>query len=66
MPIRYSSIELIRIIKNDGWYLVGIRGSHHKFRHPEKPGLIVIPHPKNIIPTGTASQILKTAGIHNN
>jgi len=63
MPIRYSSKELIRIITNNGWYLVSIRGSHHKFRHKERPGIIVIPHPRNIVSTGTASHIIKTAGI---
>jgi len=62
MPVRYSSKELIRIITNDGWYLAGVRGSHHKFRRPEKTGIVVIPHPNSIVPVGTASQILKSAG----
>ena len=62
MPIRYSSRELIRIIANDGWYLVGIRGSHHKYKHPEKKGIVVVPHPNSKVPTGTALKILKSAG----
>jgi len=66
MPIRYSSRELIRIITNDGWYLVGVRGSHHKYKHPVKQGIVVVPHPKNIVPTGTASKILKSAGCAGN
>ena len=62
MPIRYSSYDLIRIITSDGWYPVGTKGSHHKFKHPHKPGIVVIPHPKASIPPGTASQILKASG----
>jgi virulence-associated protein VagC len=26
------------IRKDDGWYIVNIRGSHHQFKHPTKPG----------------------------
>ena len=32
----YSSREVIRILKNDGWYEVRIEGSHHHFRHQTK------------------------------
>ncbi|QHF49419.1 MULTISPECIES: type II toxin-antitoxin system HicA family toxin [Pseudomonas] len=28
-----------------GWYLVRVRGSHHHFKHPTKPGLVTVPHP---------------------
>jgi predicted RNA binding protein YcfA (HicA-like mRNA interferase family) len=62
MPIRYSSSELIRIITKDGWYLVTTKGSHHKYRHPRKTGTVIVPHPKGIVPQGTALQILKDAG----
>ena len=66
MPVRYSSRELIRIVENDGWYLVRIKGSHHHFKHPTKPGKVTITHPKNIVPTGLASKALKQAGIRKN
>ena len=65
MPVRYSSYDLIRIITNDGWYCVKIKGSHHKYKHPSKSGIVVVPHPKSIIPPGTAAQILKAAGCEN-
>jgi predicted RNA binding protein YcfA (HicA-like mRNA interferase family) len=29
-----------------GWCLVRVRGSHHVFRQLERPGHIVVPHPK--------------------
>ena len=63
MPIRYSSRELIELITQNGWMLKSVRGSHHKFTHPEKPGVIIIAHPKKNVPPGTAAQILKAAGI---
>ncbi len=41
-----NSRFLISQIVADGWYLVRIRGSHHHFKHPTKPGLVTVPHPK--------------------
>jgi predicted RNA binding protein YcfA (HicA-like mRNA interferase family) len=32
----YSSREVIKILKEDGWILKGIEGSHHNFTHPTK------------------------------
>jgi predicted RNA binding protein YcfA (HicA-like mRNA interferase family) len=31
-------IDLIKLIKADGWYLVRQKGSHQQFRHPVKKG----------------------------
>lgn len=39
------------------------RGSHHQFKHPERPGRVTIPHPKKDLPIGTVSAILKQAGL---
>jgi predicted RNA binding protein YcfA (HicA-like mRNA interferase family) len=50
MPKRYSSSELIDIVQRDGWFLVNITGSHHKYHHAQKQGSVVIPHPKKDIP----------------
>ncbi len=33
----YSSREVIKLLKADGWYEVGTVGSHHQFKHPTKP-----------------------------
>lgn len=41
-----NSREMISVIEADGWYLVRCKGSHHHFKHPDKPGLVTIPHPK--------------------
>ncbi|QXI52182.1 type II toxin-antitoxin system HicA family toxin [Pseudomonas alvandae] len=45
----------------DGWYLVRIRGSHHHFKHPTKPGLVTVPHPKKDLLKKTAISILQQA-----
>ena len=58
-----NSSELIRLVESDGWVLRRVRGSHHQFRHPEKPGLVTIPHPRKDMPKGTVSNILRQAGI---
>ncbi|WP_207815226.1 type II toxin-antitoxin system HicA family toxin [Pseudomonas sp. 50_B] len=53
--------QLIAQIEADGWYLVRVKGSHHHFKHPTKPGLVTIPHPKKDLVVKTVSSILKQA-----
>ncbi|MFZ6050187.1 type II toxin-antitoxin system HicA family toxin [Pseudomonas sp. CR3202] len=57
------SKEIIAMLEADGWYEVAVKGSHHQFKHPRKPGRVTVPHPKSDIPVGTANNILKTAGL---
>jgi predicted RNA binding protein YcfA (HicA-like mRNA interferase family) len=35
--------EVAKIAKTQGWVEVRSRGSHHTFRHPERPDHLVIP-----------------------
>ncbi|MBV4553358.1 type II toxin-antitoxin system HicA family toxin [Pseudomonas sp. SWRI102] len=56
-----NSRFLIGQIVADGWYLVRIRGSHHHFKHPTKPGLVTVPHPKKDLLKKTAISILQQA-----
>jgi predicted RNA binding protein YcfA (HicA-like mRNA interferase family) len=57
------SSEVIRLLMADGWSVHNIRGSHHQFKHPRKPGKITVPHPKSEPPIGTARNIFKQAGM---
>lgn len=57
-----DSRTVIRLPKSDGWQLVRTRGSHQQFRHPDKPGLVTVPHPKRDFPMGTLRAIFKQAG----
>lgn len=58
-----KSREVVKMIKDDGWYLHRVNGSHHIFKHPTKQGRVVVPHPKSKLPIGTIKSILKQAGL---
>lgn len=57
-----SSKTLIRQLEADGWVLVRVKGSHHQFKHPIKPGLVTVKHPARSIPIGTLLNIARQAG----
>lgn len=38
------------------------KGSHRQYKHPERPGLVTVPHPKRDLPIGTLRSIYKQAG----
>jgi hypothetical protein len=40
-----SSRDVIAALVADGWFLDRVKGSHHQFRHPTKPGIVTVPHP---------------------
>jgi predicted RNA binding protein YcfA (HicA-like mRNA interferase family) len=58
-----KSADLIRELVGAGWVLDRIRGSHHVFRHPLRPGIVVVPHPKKDLGKGLVAKIRKQAGI---
>ena len=58
-----QSKDLIRELEAAGWQLDRVKGSHHHFKHPERPGLVTVPHPKKDLPEGTVRSIKKAAGI---
>lgn len=58
-----TSADVIRALKADGWVLARSKGSHHHFRHPSKPGIVTVPHPKKDIPIGTLRSIERQAQI---
>jgi predicted RNA binding protein YcfA (HicA-like mRNA interferase family) len=33
---------MIKLLEDDGWYLVRFRGSHRHYRHPTKPGTATV------------------------
>ena len=46
----YSSRDVLKILKADGWYEVNVVGSHHQFKHPVKKGRVTLKHPDKDIP----------------
>ena len=64
IPVRsYSSTEMMKIIKADGWKFKNSEGDHHHFVHDTKPGKATIPHPVKNLPKWLVVEILKQAGL---
>jgi predicted RNA binding protein YcfA (HicA-like mRNA interferase family) len=54
----------MRFLRRRGWEVVSIRGDHHKLRHPDRDGIVVVSgRPGRMIPAGTVGSILRQAGI---
>ncbi len=58
-----NSKQVIKQLEADGWVLRSVRGSHHVFRHPDKPGHISVLHPKQDLGVGLVHKLLKQAGL---
>jgi predicted RNA binding protein YcfA (HicA-like mRNA interferase family) len=57
-----DSRDIIRRLKGDGFELLPVRGSHHKFRHARSGRIVVVTHPRKDIPIGTVRSIYAQAG----
>ncbi|OGO08051.1 MAG: addiction module toxin, HicA family [Chloroflexi bacterium RBG_13_57_8] len=54
--------DIIKMIEQDGWYLVATRGSHRQYKHPAKAGRVTIAGKlSHDIAPGTTNSILKQA-----
>ncbi|MBN2620323.1 type II toxin-antitoxin system HicA family toxin [candidate division WOR-3 bacterium] len=54
--------DAIKLIEQDGWYLVVTKGSHRQYKHPTKPGRVTIAgHLSHDLAPGTLNSILKQA-----
>ena len=58
-----TSTDLIRDMQKVGWRLDRVNGSHHVYKHPDRPGIVVVPHPKKELGLGLVKAIRKQAGI---
>jgi predicted RNA binding protein YcfA (HicA-like mRNA interferase family) len=55
-----DSKRIVKRLLAEGFELVAIKGSHHKFRKDAQ--VVVVPHPKKDLPFGTARSIAQMAG----
>lgn len=56
--------ELLKMLEEDGWYLVRTKGSHRQFKHQDKSGtLTVAGKPSVEVPKSTLNAILKQSGL---
>ena len=58
-----TSAELIRQMEMHGWVLRGVKGSHHIFTHPQRPGHVTVPHPKKDLGVGLVGKLMKQSGL---
>lgn len=61
-PMKIS--DVLRLLQDDGWYLVATRGSHRQFKHESKPGRVTVAgKPSDDLAPGTLNSIFKQAGL---
>jgi len=49
-------------LEGEGWVEAHVKGSHHKFKHPERKGSVTVIHPRKDYPVGTLKSIFRQAG----
>jgi predicted RNA binding protein YcfA (HicA-like mRNA interferase family) len=56
--------EVLRLLRDDGWYIVATKGSHRQFKHPIKLGRVTLAGKfSDDIAPGTLNSILKQASL---
>jgi predicted RNA binding protein YcfA (HicA-like mRNA interferase family) len=56
--------DVIKLIEDDGWYLVVTQGSHRQYKHPTKSGRVTIAgHPTDDLAPGTLNSVFKQAQV---
>jgi len=56
--------DVLRMLHEEGWYVVATRGSHRQLKHPVKPGRVTVPgKPSDDLAPGTLNSVLKQAGL---
>ena len=58
-----TSADLIREMRQAGWVLDRVNGSHHIYKHPTRSGIVVVPHPQQDLGTGLVTAIRRQAGL---
>jgi predicted RNA binding protein YcfA (HicA-like mRNA interferase family) len=58
-PLCMKVTDVLKMLQNDGWFLVATRGSHHQLKHAAKPGRVTVPgRPSDDVAPGTLNSIL--------
>lgn len=60
----YSSREILRFLKQDGWHEIGCVGDHHQFKHATKKGRVTVRHPVKDLSLNDLKSIEKQSGLH--
>ena len=58
--------EVLKLLEDDGWEIVRMRGSHRQLHHPTKSGTVTVAGKPSVdVPKGTLNAILKQSGLKN-
>lgn len=61
---RMTARQVEAILKRHGFELVSQKGSHRKWRHPERGSQVIVPeHGHRVLPIGTLRCILQAAEV---
>jgi predicted RNA binding protein YcfA (HicA-like mRNA interferase family) len=64
MPPMQKVRTIIRLLEEDGWYLIATRGSHRQYKHRMKSCRVTVAGKlSDDISPGTLNSILKQAGL---
>ena len=56
--------DAIKLLEEQGWFQVAMRGSHRQFKHPVRPGRVTVAgKPSDDLAPGTWNSILKQSGM---
>ena len=56
--------DIIRLLVQEGWYLVATRGSHRQYKHDQRSGRVTVAgKPSDDVAPGTLNSIRKQAGL---
>jgi predicted RNA binding protein YcfA (HicA-like mRNA interferase family) len=55
--------EADKMIRDDGWTLESVEGSHYHYKHDAKPGKVTIPRHNGDLPKRVVNSIKKQAGL---
>ncbi len=58
-----SARQAVRVLRQSGWELDRVRGSHHVFRHPDRPTRVVVPLHAGDLRKGTLNVIINGSGL---
>jgi predicted RNA binding protein YcfA (HicA-like mRNA interferase family) len=58
-----SPRQAARALERAGWHRDRVKGSHHVFRHPDRPNRVVVPMHSRDLAKGTLNQIINGSGV---
>ncbi len=60
---KYKTKDVIKMLEDDGWFLVRMRGSHRQFKHSSKSGTVTVNgKPNQVLEQFILNSIWKQAG----